>query len=245
MVKILRKLLAALWLLGVVYTAGLLIGLFFCVLRISGRLKVTHWERFPKWHRGILAISNHPSLYDPILIMGLWFSQYLFHPFLFSPYNTPDQSNYRFLAGWMKPRMIFIPRGQKRKEWKILRYIAAILRTGGIVILFPEGGRTSSVPKKQRILSQNGCEMRPLKRGAATVASRTGAIVLPIWIDGSGIFFPNNGGVISTYLTVPRFWKRRVVIRIGEPFRLDGSQDHDQANKKLQDALLKLADEEG
>lgn len=56
----------------------------------------------------------------------------------------------------------------------------AVLKGGRSVLIFPEGNRT------------RGGEMRPFRRGAAHLAIRSGAPIVPIWIDGAFQIFPRH-----------------------------------------------------
>lgn len=75
-----------------------------------------------------------------------------------------------------------------------LRKAEAVLSSDGILGIFPEGGSWASV-------------LRPARPGAAYLATRTGACVLPIGIDG----------LTDLFSRLRRFRRARVTIRIGKP----------------------------
>ena len=223
-----------------VYTFGLLLGLSFCLLRILGRIKITHKERFPKKEKGILVVSNHPSLLEPILLPLLFFGQYIFHPFSFTPWSIPDKANYfdRWYWFWAKITLIPINRNKPREAVKSLQKIEQILKDGRPVILFPEGGRTSS--EKEHFTSKNGKKLRKLKGGVGRLVFRVNPLILPIWVDGAENVLPNKQGKL--YHCFPRLW-RIVKIRIGEPFRCTGLEK-EKITQEITWKLFELADEE-
>ena len=64
-----------------------------------------------------------------------------------------------------------------------------------------------------------------------------GAMILPIWVEGTDDVLPNNK------LPIPRLW-RRMVIKIGNPFMIQG-RTRREATSEIRLALLGLADEVG
>jgi 1-acyl-sn-glycerol-3-phosphate acyltransferase len=70
------------------------------------------------------------------------------------------------------------------------------LRSGEMVLIFPEGTRSSSG------------DMSPLKPGFCAVAKRSGAALLPVGIDGAYQAWPRN-------VHLPR--PSRIVLQFGEP----------------------------
>jgi 1-acyl-sn-glycerol-3-phosphate acyltransferase len=144
-----------------------IIGRFLCRMIFYGifRLKVIGLENIPATGATILC-SNHTSNLDPPLL------------------GTPVSRKVRFMA---KAELFKVPvlgpiiaavgafpikRGGVSKE--SLRLAASILEDGGVLGIFPEGTR-------------KGSEVG--KRGAASLAMRTGAQVVPVAIIGKYIPF--------------------------------------------------------
>jgi 1-acyl-sn-glycerol-3-phosphate acyltransferase len=229
--------------LGFTYPLGILIGIIFWLFRFLGIAKVRGWENFPKWQGRVVVVSNHPSLLDPIILIGLFFPQYLVRPFKYGPWNMAEKSNYGNLLFWlMRPRLILIKRGDRRSELKGLISAKNALNAGGVMFLFPEGGRTSSAkPGEVLLASAAGQKIRRFKPGCAWLAKETGALVLPLWVQGTDRVLPNSPKV--SYFRVFRFWQR-VVIKLGRPRRFEKSARLEAITETLEKAVLALADQE-
>jgi long-chain acyl-CoA synthetase len=97
-----------------------------------------------------------------------------------------------------------------------LEYVALMLGDGWNVLIFPEGELTVLGP------------MKPFKGGVGLLARETGVPVLPMRIDvlRPGLqehsWFPPRG---------------RVRVTIGEPIRVDGALNHDEATALLERAV--------
>jgi 1-acyl-sn-glycerol-3-phosphate acyltransferase len=105
--------------------------------------------------------------------------------------------------------------------------IANSLRTiekGRNLLIFPEGGR-----------SPDGWG-RPHRPGAAFVSQRTGAPVVPVYIDGTGRVLPKG-----------RNWPSRApcAVVFGRPIRIEGGEDVRQFALRIQARINELADEFG
>ena len=114
-----------------------------------------------------------------------------------------------------------------------------ILKSGGVLILFPEGGRTFK--GEEFLYSEKGNKIKILKEGVGWLVMKTKPLVVPIWVEGSDEILPNQADKL--YYTLPRFW-RRMTIKIGEPLRFGNPSGKEEVTQKLAIALLNLADEE-
>ncbi len=86
-----------------------------------------------------------------------------------------------------------------------------VLRNGGAIGIFPEGTRNKT---KEFLL--------PFKFGAVSMAQKTGATIVP-------------AGIYGDY----KFRTKNLVVRFGEPFKVDG-MSLEEANNKLRDEVGKL-----
>jgi 1-acyl-sn-glycerol-3-phosphate acyltransferase len=75
----------------IIYPFGILVGLVFWSLVIDGVLEMRGWENFPKQKSRIVVVSNHPSLVEPILMLGLFFHLYWRHPLKYGPSTLADR----------------------------------------------------------------------------------------------------------------------------------------------------------
>ncbi len=71
----------------------------------------------------------------------------------------------------------------------------AVLAQNGVLVIFPEGGSWAEV-------------LRPARPGTAYIATRSGAPILPVGLDG----------VPEIFRALPKGKRAKVTMRIGEPF---------------------------
>ena len=231
--------------LGVIYPFGILLGIIFQVLKWLKVINVLHWERFPRYEEKMILVVNHPSMMDPFLISALFFREYLFHPFKRGPLNVPDKKIFSDSWYWFWLRQVLIPveRGNVRAELRAFFEIKKVIICGRVIILFPDGGR--SFKGKNFLFSEKGNKIRILKDGIGWLIIKTGASVLPVWIEGSDEFLPNSRKKLFTGF---RF-NKKITIRIGEPLTFQRFHDQsgsrrEQVTQTIVAALLKLSDEE-
>jgi len=228
-------------LLAVIYTIGSLLGGLLYLLKALKRIRILHWERFPRKQGNLIIVSNHPSLVEPILLPVLFFRDYFFHPIKLSPWSIPDKTNYydRWYWFWVRPRAIPVDRKNKRAELKAFFKMKNVLASGERIVFFPEGGRTFKgkdffySPEKHK-------RLRMLKEGAGLLVAKTGATVFPIWVEGTDKVLPNSPDKL--YHCFPRIWKK-MTIKIGEPLSFEGNKQKEEITQKIITTLLKLADE--
>jgi len=244
--KRMRKILELAMVLFIAYPYGILTGIAFQFMKLFKIVKVVHWERFPKWRKKVILVSNHPSIADPFLLTPLFFWQYLFRPFQYGPINLPDRGIFydRWYFAPFRFFMIPVDRKTKGAGSRVFFLIQKLLDCGRVVILFPEGKRTFKA--RHCFYSEEGNKIGMFKRGLGWIAIRTGAMVVPVWIEGSDRFLPNRQ---DRYLPDRPNFKEQVVIKIGNPmrFRKDKKASVDRRERVTQriiNALLELADEE-
>ncbi|HZN55145.1 MAG TPA: lysophospholipid acyltransferase family protein [Candidatus Polarisedimenticolaceae bacterium] len=101
-----------------------------------------------------------------------------------------------------------IPVGGSNRFLRSFRLIAEVLDHGGLVGIFPEGG-----------ITRDGT-MKPFRNGAATIALRLGAPVIPIHVGGTFQALPRHAKWPRFVPVTIRFGKAIVV-----PVRHDPSRD--------------------
>jgi len=190
------------------------------------------WMNFPwvfssHWHRIKLSLS--------------WFSRLqkeFYLPKKLIPANVPDRQNFFDYGFWRLFQVINVPvdrNGRPQDRISTISALKDILEDGGRVLIFPEGARTFKAIQRGEVKSANGHRLGKLRDGAGWLALKTGARVLPIWVEGTDKALPNNR------LPFPRLW-HRVTIKIGTPFHVKGNT-RAEATSQITDALVKLADE--
>lgn len=234
---------------SVILLYGLFFGYLFWVMVILGWIIVKHLERLPRLgEKGMLVVANHPALIEPFLI-PLALMKYWWHNWQHVPFSMPDFKN--FIAdGWsfvrlIQVRIIPIVRGDAKSAMTVPRRVARALKGGGIVIIHPEEGRTSTATKKGKKLLRSRCghPLGELSTSVGFVALVTGATVLTIWINDTDKIQPGWG--------IPwRPWKwTKISFTLGKPFvatRNKGVKIKTDAKRItiiIQNALLDLADE--
>lgn len=222
-----------LFLIFYVWTMGLFGGVIFLLLKILKRVEIEGYEKWKslplllKKDLRLLAVSNHPSLWEPMVLPFLFSRWYLFFPST-TPFSTPDWNNY-YNKWWYFPwRPVSIPivrekikegtateegrRIQERRR-KSLKKLFQKIRERRIIILFPEGGRTFKgeefkilkngkiiIERDRERVKKESLKIRRFREEISTFLKRV-QIILPIWTEvGEGI--------------IPK-----VKIKLGEPLK--------------------------
>jgi 1-acyl-sn-glycerol-3-phosphate acyltransferase len=240
------------------------LGILVCLLEAFGRIKFVHFNRFPIWEEKLIIVSNHPSLLEPFLLPLMGFPWMNF-PWVFSPLrlrvkfslrwlkelrkelsrpkrlipaNVPDKGNF-YDPLWMRVlQVVNIPvvrNGSTHGRIATISALVEVLENGGRVLIFPEGTRTYKAVKNPGGVKVNGQELGKLRDGAAWLALKTNAKILPVWVEGTDRVLPNNK------FPLLRLW-HKVTIRIGDPLAVDG-KTRGEATTDITNSLLKLAGE--
>ncbi|MFW6135360.1 MAG: lysophospholipid acyltransferase family protein [Chloroflexota bacterium] len=150
-------------------------------------LCVTGRENLPA--RGpLLVVANHFSFIDPVAMIRAVPWPIEFVGGLQMP-NAPAS------VTWLPNLWGYYPVHRGSFSTDALRAAEAVLEQGGVLGIFPEAGNWATV-------------LRPARPGAAFLAARTGAPILPMGFAGLNDLFPS----------LRRGRRARVTIRIGKPF---------------------------
>jgi 1-acyl-sn-glycerol-3-phosphate acyltransferase len=150
-------------------------------------LNIIGEENFPR-AGPLLVVGNHFSFIDPVSFvrMSPWTIEFV------GGADTPHAPMWTriipFLWGYQK-----LYRGTGSRE--ALRAAETLVKRGGVLGIFPEGGNWAAV-------------LRPARPGTAFLATRTGAPILPVGLSGFSEVFPS----------LKRGKRARVTINIGKPF---------------------------
>jgi 1-acyl-sn-glycerol-3-phosphate acyltransferase len=143
----------------------------------------------------LLVTLNHFSFVDPPLIVRIT-------PYPIEVLAGARMPNAPFFGNWIMKLWGYLPVYRGTGQRYALRAAESILAQGGVLGIAPEGGSWATV-------------LRPPRPGAAFLAARTGATILPVGIDGADELFPSLG----------KLRRARVTARIGKPygpFRVEG-----------------------
>jgi 1-acyl-sn-glycerol-3-phosphate acyltransferase len=175
------------------------------VVRWLFHFTVVGVERVPA-HGPAVVVANHESWLDPIIV----------------PVALPRKPAFLAMEElWRMPVIslvmraygpLAIPLTRGAVDATALKRALRALEAGALLIVFPEGG-----------ISPTG-ELRPFHRGAAMLAARAGAPIIPVAIHGTADALP-LGRVL------PR--RRPITVRFGTPIRPASQQraDLEQASE--------------
>lgn len=219
-------------LLSFTYFVGLLLAALFFIGDMFAIVRVMHPEHLPQREKNMIIAVNHKGFWGAFITPILFFKEWFLHPRRWGPWSTPDAANFRKSQFWFfrlaAGRAILVPRGDRHGLRRAFTKITAVLKNGGRVVIFPEGGRTSSHPT--RLMSPKGRgELRPLTNGVGMLARRSGASILPIWIE-----------------TAPLrqfFRKPPIMVKVGRLMRFSDNMSPEEITEAVQATMLALADE--
>jgi len=182
--------------------------------RILVRIEsVVGLENIPPTGAAIIAI-NHIALVDPIVVLGLV-------PRVIVPLAKIEVYSYPVVG--ILPRMYgVIPVRRGEFDRRALDMAQEVLRSGEIVLVAPEGTRSTA--------------MQPGKEGLAFLAARTQAPIIPVGVDGT-VGYPSIN---------PRRWRQggaRIIV--GAPFRYrpaEGRMTRERLRLMTDEAMYRVAE---
>jgi 1-acyl-sn-glycerol-3-phosphate acyltransferase len=159
------------------------------LLFLLTRYRVEGRENIPE-QGSLLVVANHLSLADPPLLSLTLGRKTIF---------MAKKQLFRFrVIGYLIRSFGGFPVNRGQLDRQALRQAHQVLADGLALVMFPEGMR-----------SRNG-QLRPAFPGAALIASRSGAPILPVGISGT-----------EKLERLSCLWRRpRITINIGHPFYL-------------------------
>lgn len=154
----------------------------------------------------VLIVGNHKHLYDQCMTIVVCkrFIKYMAKKEYFDSWKTR----------WFFKSVGCIPVNRSIKDNNATSLALEHLNNGGAIGLFPEGTRN----KTDKFLLD-------FKFGTVSMASKTGATIIPFGITGDY-----------------KFRSKNLTIRYGKPFKV-GSMDLEEANKKLYNEVKKLMEQ--
>ncbi len=196
-------------------------GLIGGAARLLWGLRVEGVERVPR-SRPFILVSNHCSNLDPPFIG--WATGHQVGRVIH--FMAKIEMRSWFFIGWLATQSgtYFVRRGEGDRNAQ--RFSLDTLAAGRPIAIFPEGTR-----------SRNG-HLTAFKPGAALLAIRSGAPVLPVAISGSHRLFPDGSRIPHA---------TRLTVRVGVPFSLphqaSGRIDRaelERATAQMHDAVRSL-----
>jgi len=165
------------------------------LLGIVGGGRVEGIEKVPR-QGPFLLVANHRSLADPPIVG--WAVGHKVGRIIH--FMAKEEMRRWPIIGWLAEGsgVFFVRRGEGDRSAQ--RAALQLLAEGRPIAIFPEGTRSKD------------STLGPPKPGAALLAIRSGAPLLPVAITGTERLFPGHS-------RVPH--RTRVVVRIGPPFSLE------------------------
>ncbi|UCG78441.1 MAG: 1-acyl-sn-glycerol-3-phosphate acyltransferase [Nitrospirota bacterium] len=173
------------------------------------RFEVSGRDNIPK-EGGVIVASNHLSFLDPPFV-GMAIKRratFMAHSGLF---RIPLLG--KFVSSFSIPVDRHNPKPSTVKE------AVRILRKGGLIVIFPEGTRSST--------GSIGEE----KRGAASIAALSGAAVVPARIEGTEKALPVGARFIRP---------KKIRITFGEPITRRADESGKDYQNRLSENLLEI-----
>lgn len=165
--------------------------------RLFAGVEITGLDRIPRTGPVILAL-NHASNADAFFT-GSWITPALRHRRI---HWLGKRELFAWpIFGWLAAHGGIHPVERATADVEAYRLASRILERGYVLLIFPEGTR-----------SPTGA-LQEARDGMATLALRTGAMIVPIGINDSDRVWPKGRKIP---LPFPR---RTVRVRVGEPFR--------------------------
>ncbi|HLN15726.1 MAG TPA: lysophospholipid acyltransferase family protein [Acidimicrobiales bacterium] len=153
------------------------------------------------WFRPRVTGKGEVPAEGPVILAPVHRS---FADFGFSPFVTDrklffmtkdDMWHSRFL-GWLLVNLGSFPVHRESADREALKRAEEVLQRGQVLVLFPEGTR------------QQGEQVTELLEGAAYLAAKTGATIVPLGIGGSDVSMPKG-------TKIPK--RLRIELVVGEP----------------------------
>lgn len=178
------------------------------------RYRVIRLARLPRTGPVLLAV-NHQSYVDPVLAGSA-----MPRPVHFMARRTLFVGAF----GRLIRSVYAFPVDRDRADLQAVREAMALLGRGRCLLIFPEGTRT-----------KDG-RLGPMRSGFGMLARRSGAPIVPVYIDGAFRAWPRQR-------LLPR--PRTIRIWLGEPIRVSRTEDERSVVQRVGDALHALEREAG
>ncbi len=149
----------------------------------------------------LIVVGNHFNFLDPVAVIHVM-------PWPLEFIGGRQAPNAPGIVSWFRNRYGILPVSRGSSSRDALVRAQQVLKAKGVLGIFPEGGSWAAV-------------LRPPRPGAALLAARSGAPILPIGLDGFVDVFPS----------IRRGKRARVLVNIGKPFGPFSLDARDRSNR--------------
>lgn len=176
------------------------------LMKLLLRCEITGLENVPLTGP-LIVIINHIAFLDPVIVQGGF-------PRVGTPMAKVEAFELPVLGLFVKMYGA-IPVRRGEGDMYAVKCALRVLRSGGVVLLAPEGTRSPTY------------QMQPGKDGAAMLALRSGAPILPVGVTGAH-------RIKAHWLKLKR---SPVHLSVGQPFRLQAPTDHRRVSRTEMTAM--------
>ncbi|WP_280768837.1 lysophospholipid acyltransferase family protein [Salipaludibacillus daqingensis] len=166
-----------------------------CLSHVRYRLKVRGVENIPEG--SVIIAMNHQAAWDPLLVGT------------HTPRKLHIMAKESLFAnkwlGWIITEMGAFPVNREKADVKSLRHSLKLLKEGHIFSLFIEGSRSLTN------------DMQQPKKGVGFIVSKSGAPVVPTFIDG----------------TSNKKWFSKATVTFGKPISFEGEKDYEVISQTI------------
>ncbi len=204
------------WTPRAVYRWGQRLTCLFC--KTFGRLEAHGVHHIPR-EGGVLLVSNHVSFLDPVIVGSAASREVHFMA----------RSNAFDIPGLGKLIAVYnaYPVNRGAPDLKALRNTISLLKNGNVVLIFPEGTR-----------STDG-QLGTARDGASFIAHRAGVPTLPVYHQGAERMLPRNS---------KRLRRTQLTVTFGTPLELQTEgfetkrEMYQQMGRQMMQAIADLRD---
>ncbi len=157
-----------------------------------------------------VLVANHTSYLDPVVV-GVASSRPVYFMAKEELFGVP-------FLGWYIKQLHAFPVKRENLDRKVLRTAIGHLKRNRAVLVFPEGRRN------------RGAELAEALNGAAFIAYKAGAKIVPVAIKGTSEVRPPG----SRFVRFPK-----ISVRFGEPIELAGSGDKKAIMSRATETMMR------
>lgn len=155
----------------------------------------------------LIVVGNHFNFLDPLAVIHTI-------PYPIEFVGGRQAPNAPAVVGWIRNLWGILPVSRGSSSRDALLRAQYVLQENGILGIFPEGGSWAAV-------------LRPPRPGAALLAARSGAPIIPVGLDG----------LVDVFPCLRRGRRAQVTVTIGKPFGPFSLDVRDRSNRAAIDEI--------
>ncbi len=179
--------------------------------------------------RPIIFVANHASNLDTPLTIAAFPAKVRNHTVVAGAMDTFFMS--RISAFRAVLRFNVIPIDRHKVNRRSSQLAIEVLEDKWNILLFPEGGRTPDGNLQQ------------FKGGAAYLAERTNATIIPIYIHDIGYLRGPKYAKAPKFINAPNEFRHPVTVAFGKPLKCEEGENIRKFNTRIEDAVVALGRE--